>query len=580
MPDGQVSLDPKSLAPTLERLDSPLGRFTGSNESVFLGIGHILGTSVESFGRMGAEFAGLAGELHSHEAGSAATALQQASQVISQMSVDRLRASFTMLAQLEAGAAVVEKQLGTLHSIIGEIGALAINGKIQAALVTAGGIDFSVFTKEIGRLGQLAEASTAQASGRMREVRGAVASALAAAAAFEQGEAKELEAVRGRVGASIEAMTLRRRTVADAADSVSSRSQDIAQRITQTVGELQINDNVNQRIEHVRDALRALGQGRAFPQLDAGRQASAAAGLLRLAIAQLEHGTQDYGSEVASLVRNLTGLAEDARNILSDAEGAFGGGSGGVFVDEIEADIRRAAELLAVFSEGRDRTRAVVQQVSAAIAAMSDDLESIRSIDADLRIMGLNATLKCGRLGNEGRALGVVSHELRVCSKRTEDSSHIIAEQLEKLMALSQQIASGADGESGDGDPGQMLSETLSALSSMGQVLEQALGTLRTECGGVAGELFSAAKGVTIHHELESVCRDSIRGLAAQLSGLEPVPPLDREGHQAIYDLIYASYTMNRERFVHKDFAAGYLEITIEEQAAPTADDGLDDLFL
>jgi len=37
---------------------------------------------------------------------------------------------------------------------------------------------------------------------------------------------------------------------------------------------------------------------------------------------------------------------------------------------------------------------------------------------------------------------------------------------------------------------------------------------------------------------------------------------------------------MNRERFVHKDFAAGYLEITIEEQAAPTADDGLDDLFL
>lgn len=579
MPDGQVSLDLKSLASTLERLDTPLGRFTGSNESVFLGIGHILGTSVGSFGRMGTEFAQLAGELHSHEAGSAATALQQASQVISQISVGRLRDSFAKLAQLEAGAAAVEKQLGNLHSIIGEIGALAINGKIQAALVTAKGIDFSVFTKEIGRLGQMAEASTAQASGRVREVREAVASALAAAAAFEQGEAKELEAVRGRVATSIETMNHRRRAVAAAADSVSSRSQDIAQRITQTVGELQINDNVNQRIEHVRDALRALGQGRAFPRLDGGRQTSAAAGLLRLAIAQMEHGTQDYGTEVASLVRNLTGLAEDAHNILKDAEGAFGGGSGGVFVDEIEADIRRAAELLAVFSQGRDRTRAVVQQVSEAIAAMSDDLESIRSIDADLRIMGLNATLKCGRLGNDGRALGVVSHELRVCSKRTEDCTHIIAEQLEHLMALSQQIAAGADGEGGDVDPGQMLSASLDALASMGQVLEQALGTLRSECGGVADELFSAAKGVTIHHDLETVCRDSVRGLSSLLSGLEPVPPLDRDGHQAIYDLIYANYTMNRERHVHKDFASGYLDITIEEQAAP-ANDGLDDLFL
>jgi hypothetical protein len=85
-------------------------------------------------------------------------------------------------------------------------------------------------------------------------------------------------------------------------------------------------------------------------------------GVCQLQASQLSGSAQDYRGEVEGLARNLSALAADAAGILTEAESAFGGDSGsGLFVAEIEQDIRRATELLMQPCYTMDRERLIHQ---------------------------------------------------------------------------------------------------------------------------------------------------------------------------------------------------------------------------
>lgn len=569
---GPAQDDPASFAPALAEVDHALGRLTGSTDGEFLAIGNILGRGVTVFDGLAGQFSSLAEQFHSQDAGSAAAALEQAMAGIQRMAAHDAGTAVPLLRGLDASAAELERRLAGLGKIIGEIGGLAINGKIQAAQVRAAGVDFSVFTTEIGRLGALADASTRQAARRMAEVRGAVASALATASAFEANEGRELAAVRGRIDTSLAVITSRRNAAAQAAAGVAARSQQISQRVARTVGELQINDNVCQRIEHVRAAARDLAA-----TASAGR--GYVGGACRLLSAQLKGGGAEYCSEVDSLIRNLSALGDDAAAVLAEAEATFAGSSGGLFVTEIEQDMRRAAELLTAYGARRDQTREVVAAVSETFRAMAEDLAAIRSIDADMRVMGLNATLKCGRLGNDGRALGVVAQELRGCSKRTEDSTHGIAAVLEKALQDAAALAAASTATSGGDDAATVdtMTASLAALSHLAASMTDALEQLRRQCGGTAAELTRVAGGIDVHHRLDRVLAEQATRLAAIAQSLEAGGEPDDADHQAIADLMYPRYTMVQERAIHQAFARGHAVVVAEKP--PEAEIAVDDLF-
>lgn len=590
---GLASAEAQALRAGLMDLEAILGRLTGSADQDFLRIGNSLGHAVEVFGRLGRSLGGLAEHLHSPEAHSAVSSLEQAVQGIRDMAGGDNRTSH-ILVKLEDGATEVSKRIDLLQRIIGEVVALAINGKIQAALVTAAGVDFSVFTTEIGRLGLMAATSTEQAAGRLKAVRAAVASARQAEIDFERNEAKELDAVRTRIETSLSVLAERRHRAAHAADSVADKSKHISQRIGSTVGELQINDSVCQRIEHVRTALRAMAAlAMAEPVSEPGcqwltdvaleRRIPMIGGVLHLQSAQLSGGASDYRGEVEGLARNLSTLAGDAAEILAEAEAAFGGGGGGgMFMAEIESDIRRATELLAAYAGARQRAGTVVGAVSDGFRAMAADLAAIQSIDADMRVMGLNATLKCGRLGNDGRALGVVAHELRACSKRTEDCSHSIADLLKTVLALADDLAA-ASTEAGGGeasDPIAIMEGSLTALSYLGESMSNALAELRSDAGGVSSSLSETARGIDIHHRVGSAAKDGASRLSELANGLAKYSEFDEAIHKDIHRLMQPCYTMDAERIIHQTFAKDDSAATAMQAGAKDSDDDLDGMFL
>jgi hypothetical protein len=517
--------------------------------------------------------------LHGDEALRSVDALRQAVAKISNL--DAGSGSGDLLPRLAAGSADIGKQLESLRRIVAEITALAINGKIQAALVATAGVDFTVFTAEIGRLGVLAAEQIEQAAARLLSVRGAITSAVEAESSFVRNEAGELRNIRARIDGNIAQMLERGRRAARTIEAVEGKSRQVAGRVGETIAELQINDITCQRIEHVRIALRSLAtQDPAWlGALPADRLKRLTVAACRLQQRQLDDAAQAYTTEIEALARNLRGLASDAGDLLAEADGAFGDSRGGLFLTEIQNDVGRATTLLDAYSTADDRTHAMISAVSQGFIAMSGDLDAIRSIDADMRVMGLNATLKCGRLGNSGQALGVVAQELRACSRRTEDSSRMVGDLLKKALDIAQSLSgsAAAAGQSSGSGTCAIMSDCVAGLGHLSAEMTSALDELRRDAPSVASRLAGGADSIAFHHKLRQDCADAARSLAEAGDLLDDGVPFDAEDHDALRRLVEAHYTMDSERFVHQRFDGRASAVTSSTRTESA--DSVDDLF-
>lgn len=554
---------------------------TGQAEGEFVPVGSLLGEAAAIITGMSRSLSQLGSSLHGEDALRSVSALNQAMAEIGTLDASSA-GSGDLLPRLAADSTDVAKHLETLRRIIAEITALAINGKIQAALVATAGVDFTVFTAEIGRLGTLAAAQIEQAVARLSTVRGAIASAIDAESSFVRNEAGELRNIRTRIDANITQMIERDRRAALAIDAVETKSRQVSDKVARTIGELQINDITCQRIEHVRIVLRALAEPDLpwLAELPPDRFRRLALAACRLQKNQLIEAARDYEIEIEALSGNLRGLSHDARDLLAEADGAFGDSRGGLFVTEIEQDVSRAVALLDAYTAAADKTRAMIGAVSQGFVAMSEDLEAIRSIDADMRVMGLNATLKCGRLGNAGQALGVVAQELRACSRRTEDSSRIVGELLKKALETADQLTRRSEERNQAEDqtqaPSRIMTDCVAGLSQLSAVMSQAMDELHRDAPIVADRLAGGADGISFHHRLTADCTEAAETILILADGLEDGQPLGEEDFEALRRLTEAHYTMDSERLIHNRFDG---RASPAAAPPPAEESSIDDLF-
>ena len=565
----------------LRAVDQDLGALTGSAEREFVPVGALLSESAVAINGIGNSLCQLGRSLQGEEALQSVAELNQAVERIHTM---HAKAGTTdALPGLAADAQEIARHLDTLRRIVAEITALAINGKIQAALVATAGVDFTVFTAEIGRLGAMAADQIENAAARLQAVRSAIASAIEAEGAFVRNEAGELKNIRSRVESNIALIVERGRRAAHSLEAVQDKSRQVADKVANTVGELQVNDITCQRIEHVRIVLRALMTRdadwlRSMPEDRFHRLAALAT---RLQCRQLDQAAADYVTEIEALAFNLRGLSDDAAELLAEAESAFGDSHGGVFLTEIEGDIDRASALLDAYSQADQRTRSMVTDVSQGFIAMSNDLDSIRSIDADMRVMGLNATLKCGRLGNAGQALGVVAQELRACSRRTEDSSRMVGtllgKALESAQSLNRQSTTAMlEVEFDATHPCRsIMNSCVAGLHQLSATMTQTLENLRSDAPAVSGRLAQGAGAISFHRRLKSDCDLASQVIAHTAELIDDGEAPTAEDYDDLRRLTEVNYTMDSERLIHDQFDG-----RVSETLGATAPaDSIDDLF-
>ncbi|HMA48113.1 MAG TPA: methyl-accepting chemotaxis protein, partial [Magnetospirillaceae bacterium] len=222
------------------------------------------------------------------------------------------------------------------------------------------------------------------------------------------------------------------------------------------------------------------------------------------------------------------------------------------------------------------RTSDMVAAVSQGFLDMAKDLEAIQSIDADMRIMGLNATLKCGRLGDSGRALGVVAQELRSCSRRTEDTAKTIGDLLKMALASSRQLGE-SEGETATARgeaPQRVMERSIAGLSAVSAAMGESLDALRREAPALSQSLAGCADSLAFHHRLRSEA-DRVMALIEQEASRSDAGVATEADHHELRRHLEPLYTMDSEREVHDGFDG----ITSVKAESGSSSDSVDDLF-
>lgn len=452
-----------------------------------------------------------------------------------------------------------------LTRILGEINVLAVNARIEASHIRQTGVDFSVFTREIARLRNLAAEAVDRCGASLGRLDTTIQDARSSFDSFERDHATSINSIKARLAESLAQLERQDQQTVTLATAMDRRTQEITRRLTAAVSALQINDITMQRIGHVREALETLHDvatgKRREPALD-GRLHLVAAAACRLQALQLSRAVEDFSREVAIVGQELENIAQTIQVMLDEARQSLAGKGerqGSSTVKDVETSCATALGFMHALGEAENRLHQSIARVTGNVDAMAGDISAIRSIETDMRIMGLNATFKCGRLGNEGRSLSVIAQELRSYSKRTGEDSQAIASKLTQATELGVSLQNDAkDRRHGElSTQEERMRAALRVFNELAADISQALNVIEVDGGPVTATLMQTARNIDLAAQVQAVVTEINSRLESLADHLDPERHGVGEVEAEVEGLLQQNYTMESERTIHSLFASG-----------------------
>ncbi|MEJ0017463.1 MAG: hypothetical protein WDN25_13040 [Acetobacteraceae bacterium] len=451
--------------------------------------------------------------------------------------------------------AAADRRVAALEPITREVAALSLSARVVAGGIGLGAADFVAFAGSIRDAAGQARLCLEEARLALRRVDQDVNAARAEAAAFARCHGGAIGAIPARLADNLHSLAEQQSLATGAADAARQRSEEMRQQVAGQIVALQLGDITRQRLEHARAAaLLAVRPCRLVADLLAAQLLDTADELVR------------EGERIEQGLRQLVGTARaiGALGVQVHGETRHGG-----FAAALEVDIRDTAALFAEVSTGDAATDQRMGTVLDAAAALTGRLANVQSVQEDIRIMGLNATLKCGRLGSVGRPLAAVAQELRACSGRFGANAGSVLQDLDRLRP----IAAGLRDPARRGEHAEIVRMTdampasLRRLGRLEQELVRALAELQADTDEVACLVDAAVAQFGVRHTLADMLREVAADLTSRTGTEDAAGAADNEAVGATLDRIATAYTMAREREVHLRFAPLPLAAATEEFA-------------
>lgn len=442
-----------------------------------------------------------------------------------------------------------------------------VNIKITSGGIAAAGPEFAIFAQEIcdcielGR-GQL-DAFRADLA-KLDEV-------LSAAVAHEERLRRRCEelvpAIPDALVSEASAVSAHQATVAEISSSVGELARGLRKKIGAVLGALQIGDITRQRIEHVQHGLVLLETFAEAQALPAEARRRLEGFMRRLLAAQLAATTRDFQTEVSRIGHNVSAIAGDADQIMrlrDHAQGRASDGEGS-FLAGLEASLVQASALVQDIDAGERLAEEVSRSAASAAHALATQIQAIQNMRADVQMMALNTTLKCARIGETGKPLGVIAIELRQHAGHLETSAARTLTALEGL-SMSAGASAGHDAEGGATLVAGALQSAVERFRTTGEEIDSDLAAAAREGESVVDLLRRAVARFDFHGHVGSYLDKAASELAAGADDSAPVDDL-MPVLGAMLQSLARTYTMVQEREVHASMTANLGESP--EPAAP-----------
>ncbi|TCS15896.1 hypothetical protein [Caulobacter sp. BK020] len=555
-------------------------------EARFLEAGDVLSRAVDGVGALIAGLEAIRANLDAETVTATTGELAQAAATLKSLpdSLDARRQRVGELVKFSDGLA---GRIAEMRQHLAYLRVFAINIKITSGGIAAAGPEFAIFAQEIY---DCIEMGGAQLDALNNDLTG-LDQTLRGALAHEQNLARNcanlLPAVPDALTASAAAIADHHRRIASVAVSVAVLARDVQKKVGGGLAALQIGDITRQRIEHVQAGLGFLDEASEITALAPEPRQRAQAFVHRLLAAQLAAMAEDFHREVARIGHNVVGMAADATELLRLRDLASGQAPGRIgqvetnFLRDLEGNVGQALDLVGDMTAGEQAAETVSRSAAVSARELTERIAGIQNIRADVQMMALNTTLKCSRIGETGKPLGVIAVELRQHAIHLEKSAAQTTSSLEGLFDAAEALGQGEAGQ-GDGRAAAaaaVLSGAVARIGKAGDGVDSALTAAARQGADVVDMLRRAAERFDFHKQIGSVL-DAAANQLLDMAGDDEIPTDDiAHALRPLLDRLARQYTMAQEREVHRSLTEGLADIEGSAQAAPLVGDEDDVLF-
>ena len=474
-----------------------------------------------------------------------------------------------------ADVAVTEKSLGIhiadMQETLRYLRTFATTAKITGAAIP----DFAGFAEEILERIQFGSSQVNALGAKIGMLGTVIETASAGGGEALERFRRSVPDIAGNLSRNAADLTAQRRHLSQLAAKVGASARGVQGKVATILSAMQIGDITRQRIEHCQSAFTFLDEYLSTGVLDAEDAGRLTALIRHLVHDQLVEITSAFARECKTVVGTIRSFGADIDGLMAlygDMDAADGR-SADRAMRILEADISAAGAVVRDIEQAAEKANVLGASTVETVQGLLKGVKTIQLVRTDIHYMALNTNLRCGKLGEEGRAINVVTAELRLFSSRLDETAERILAALQSLEGDAGKLreAGTAAGASLDAH----LAEALEHIRRAGDRMEEDMTALRACGADVSAKAGRTVADLDFNAELGDVLADC-SARAGELVGRE-MP--DMSGlEEAVADLgsrIARTYTMVSEREVH----ARVFGTTLDVSTAPPAVQNDEDLF-
>lgn len=476
-----------------------------------------------------------------------------------------------------AHVAVTEKTLGAhiadMQETLRYLRTFATTAKITGAAIP----DFAGFAEEILERIQFGTGEVNALGAKIGTLGAVIGTASAGGGEALERFRRSVPDIAGNLSRNAADLTAQRRHLSQLAAKVGAAARGVQGKVATTLSAMQIGDITRQRIEHCQSAFTFLNE-----YLDAGTLDAEAADRLTALVRHLVHGqlveiARDFARECRTVVGTIRSFGADIDGLMAlygDMDAADGR-SADRAMRTLEADIAAARAVVCDIEQAADKANLLGASTVETVQGLLKGVKTIQLVRTDIHYMALNTNLRCSKLGEEGRAINVVTAELRLFSSQLDETAERILIALQSLEEDAGKLREAGTAAGGSLDA--HLAEALEHIRRAGDRMEEDMTALRACGADVSAKAGRTVADLDFNAELGDVLADCSAS-AGELVGRD-LP--DMSGlEEAMADLgsrIARTYTMVSEREVHARVFGTALEAPATAVAAQSDEDLFDD---
>lgn len=528
-------------------------------EETFAQAGGRLGRGHAIFQELNQALTALSGELSGAQIEGASQALHDIAERLNGLA-EALPSESALLGRLGSAATEASDLLEPLFKHIQMISIIARSARIEAASLADDRENFLAFTQEAHDLAQAVKQSL-EASARDQDLLAkAIETALNRQKDFDQRYRDQLLSSGHDLVSAYTGMQQQRNESVQLTNLAGLSTKKIAEAVGRSIVSLQAGDSTRQRLEHVCYGLKLAGSAPGIVPAPGDTAPADMAFMCRIQAMQLEDAQRELDSDIGQITRALATILFDAVGVVGQGRSLYGsqGGDSSSFLTRIRQILAQASTLIATCENAGKSVDDALMLVEDTLGKFREAISALSEAVVDITLIGMNASLKAGHLGNNGKAFVVIANEL----KTSADHVSVGASRLKPVLDDIEKLAHELRALRVHGDPAQLAKLEPSILYALREVeagnerLEGLIRRLIDEGAEFEGLMNSAQGFMT---ELGKGVA-TLPGVASRLLAIGATAARNSlaASDEGVLDELFSRYTMEREREVHREFLRGF----------------------